>query len=199
MHCHDVSGLFAIGDTIYTGNTRIAYPGIPSFSPEKFAYIRNPNPSTYKKFQKVFSHVTVLLLTHTGKIAGFTLLICLRYNALQYVCVRVMEYRYNADSNLRTPRFIYVCVCVCIWGCCVTAVFYQCSLHFTLSMHWGVCRACQSCLTKVPCRCYEIEVTMGTEPPSWQPSGSYNLRCAVAGRRSTSLLFALKGFDGMAM
>ncbi|KAJ1402929.1 hypothetical protein B484DRAFT_414026 [Ochromonadaceae sp. CCMP2298] len=29
-----------------------AFPGIPSFSPEKFAYIRNPNPSTYKKFQK---------------------------------------------------------------------------------------------------------------------------------------------------
>jgi len=45
-------GVFAIGDTIYTGTTRLAYPGIPSFSPEKFAYIRNPNPSTYKKFQK---------------------------------------------------------------------------------------------------------------------------------------------------
>ena len=45
-------GLFAIGDTIYTGNQRLFYPGIPSFSPEKFAYILNPNPSTYKKFQK---------------------------------------------------------------------------------------------------------------------------------------------------
>jgi len=45
-------GHFAIGDTIFTGNKRIAYPGIPSFSPEKFAYIRNPNPSSYKKFQK---------------------------------------------------------------------------------------------------------------------------------------------------
>ena len=46
-------GHFAIGDTIYTGSKRISYPNIPSFSPEKFAYIRNPNPSTYKKFQKV--------------------------------------------------------------------------------------------------------------------------------------------------
>ena len=46
-------GLFAIGDTIYTGPARISYPGIPSFSPEKFSYIRNPNPSLYKKFQKV--------------------------------------------------------------------------------------------------------------------------------------------------
>jgi peptide chain release factor 3 len=45
-------GYFSIGDTIYTGTKKIVYPGIPSFSPEKFAYIRNPNPSTYKKFQK---------------------------------------------------------------------------------------------------------------------------------------------------
>jgi len=39
-------------DTLYTGSTRVAFPGIPSFSPEKFAYIRNPNPATYKSFQK---------------------------------------------------------------------------------------------------------------------------------------------------
>ena len=49
----NLEGIFAIGDTIFTGSNRITYPGIPSFSPEKFAYIRNPNPSTYKKFQKV--------------------------------------------------------------------------------------------------------------------------------------------------
>jgi len=45
-------GNFAIGDTLFTGNEKIAFPGIPSFSPEKFAYIRNPNPSSYKSFQK---------------------------------------------------------------------------------------------------------------------------------------------------
>ncbi len=45
-------GNFAIGDTLFTGTKKVAFPGIPSFSPEKFAYIRNPNPSTYKAFQK---------------------------------------------------------------------------------------------------------------------------------------------------
>lgn len=50
-------GHFAIGDTIYTGSKRITYPGIPSFSPEKFAYLRNPNPGLYKKFQKGLSEL----------------------------------------------------------------------------------------------------------------------------------------------
>jgi len=45
-------GNFAIGDTLYEGGRKVAFPGIPSFSPEKFAYIRNPNPSTYKAFKK---------------------------------------------------------------------------------------------------------------------------------------------------
>lgn len=50
-------GHFAIGDTIHTGTQRISFPGIPSFSPEKFCYIRNPNPSTYKKFNKGVSEL----------------------------------------------------------------------------------------------------------------------------------------------
>jgi peptide chain release factor 3 len=45
-------GVFAIGDTIYTGNQRLEYEGIPCFSPELFAYLRNPNPSKFKQFQK---------------------------------------------------------------------------------------------------------------------------------------------------
>lgn len=45
-------GNFAIGDTLYSGKDAFSYPGIPSFSPEKFAYIRNPNPSTFKAFRK---------------------------------------------------------------------------------------------------------------------------------------------------
>lgn len=44
-------GNFAIGDTLFTG-PKMAFPGIPSFSPEKFAYIRSPNPSDYKSFRK---------------------------------------------------------------------------------------------------------------------------------------------------
>jgi peptide chain release factor 3 len=44
-------GVFAIGDTIYQGK-RLEYDGIPCFSPEMFAYLKNPNPSKYKQFQK---------------------------------------------------------------------------------------------------------------------------------------------------
>jgi peptide chain release factor 3 len=44
-------GMFAIGDTIYTGQ-KLEYEGIPSFSPEIYAMLRNPNPSKFKQFQK---------------------------------------------------------------------------------------------------------------------------------------------------
>ena len=44
-------GVFAIGDTIYTG-TKLVYPELPSFPPELFAYLRNPDPAQAKKFQK---------------------------------------------------------------------------------------------------------------------------------------------------
>jgi len=44
-------GLFSIGDTFYTG-AKLVYPRIPRFAPELFAYLRNPDPSLSKKFQK---------------------------------------------------------------------------------------------------------------------------------------------------
>jgi peptide chain release factor 3 len=44
-------GVFAIGDTIYNGQ-KLEYEGIPCFSPELFAYLRNPNPSKFKQFHK---------------------------------------------------------------------------------------------------------------------------------------------------
>lgn len=44
-------GVFAIGDTIYLGK-KLEYEGIPSFSPELFSYLKNPNPSKFKQFQK---------------------------------------------------------------------------------------------------------------------------------------------------
>jgi peptide chain release factor 3 len=49
-------GMFAIGDTIYTGK-RMEYDGIPCFSPEIFAYLRNPNPSKFKPFRKGVSEL----------------------------------------------------------------------------------------------------------------------------------------------
>jgi peptide chain release factor 3 len=45
-------GVFAIGDTIYTGIKKLEYEGIPCFSPELFSFLRNPNPSKFKQFQK---------------------------------------------------------------------------------------------------------------------------------------------------
>ncbi len=44
-------GMFAIGDTVYTGK-KVVYEGIPCFSPELFAYLKNPNPSKFKQFHK---------------------------------------------------------------------------------------------------------------------------------------------------
>ncbi|MBF2005603.1 MAG: peptide chain release factor 3 [Chlorogloeopsis fritschii C42_A2020_084] len=49
-------GVFAIGDTIYTGQ-KLEYEGIPYFSPELFAILRNPNPSKFKQFQKGVSEL----------------------------------------------------------------------------------------------------------------------------------------------
>jgi len=49
-------GMFAIGDTIYTGQ-KLEYAGIPSFSPELYAVMRNPNPSKFKQFQKGVSEL----------------------------------------------------------------------------------------------------------------------------------------------
>ena len=44
-------GMFAIGDTLYLG-AKVEYEGIPCFSPEIFAWLRNPNPSAFKSFRK---------------------------------------------------------------------------------------------------------------------------------------------------
>lgn len=49
-------GVFAIGDTIYCGQ-KLEYEGIPYFSPELFAYLRNPNPSKFKPFNKGISEL----------------------------------------------------------------------------------------------------------------------------------------------
>ncbi len=49
-------GVFAIGDTIYTGQ-KLEYEGIPCFSPELFASLRNPNPSKFKQFHKGVSEL----------------------------------------------------------------------------------------------------------------------------------------------
>jgi len=51
------SGLLSIGDALFTGGDRISFKGIPSFSPEVFAYFSNPNPSKYKNYRKGLSEL----------------------------------------------------------------------------------------------------------------------------------------------
>jgi len=46
------TGMLAIGDALYTGSSRIRFRGIPSFSPEVFAYVSNATPSKYKNYRK---------------------------------------------------------------------------------------------------------------------------------------------------
>ena len=49
-------GTFAIGDTI-CGTKKFKFAGIPSFSPELFAYLRSPEPSKFKQFRKGVSEL----------------------------------------------------------------------------------------------------------------------------------------------
>lgn len=93
-------GHFAIGDTIFTGNKKITYPGIPSFSPECFAYIRSNNPSAYKKFQKGLSELldegAVQLLLERED-TGYSNSILAGVGQLQ---LEVVDYRLRAEYNV---------------------------------------------------------------------------------------------------
>lgn len=90
-------GHFAIGDTIFTGSKRISYPGIPSFSPEKFAYISNPNPSTYKMFQKGWFAVSEhsILVDDIILAVVFMLLVLLNF---MYITLLIVIYVITTSS-----------------------------------------------------------------------------------------------------
>jgi len=97
-------GNFAIGDTLFTGNEKIAFPGIPSFSPEKFAYIRNPNPSSYKSFQKgieqLLAEGAVQALRQRNDDGGGPLILA-AVGQLQFEVVQArLKSEYNVDSDL---------------------------------------------------------------------------------------------------
>jgi peptide chain release factor 3 len=95
-------GVFAIGDTIYQGQ-RLEYAGIPCFSPEIFAYLKNPNPSKYKQFQK-----GVLELREEGAVQIMFSAdeakrdpILAAVGQLQFEVVQFrMKNEYNVDTNL---------------------------------------------------------------------------------------------------
>mmetsp|Transcript_24090 Transcript_24090/g.49267 ORF Transcript_24090/g.49267 Transcript_24090/m.49267 type:complete len:640 (+) Transcript_24090:161-2080(+) len=97
-------GNWAIGDTLYTGNAKIAFPGIPSFSPEKFAYIRNPNPSSYKSFQKgidqLLAEGAVQALRQRNDDGGGPLILA-AVGQLQFEVVQArLKNEYGVDSDL---------------------------------------------------------------------------------------------------
>jgi peptide chain release factor 3 len=93
---------FAIGDTLYTGTSRVSFPGIPSFSPEKFSYIRAPNPSDYKSFRKgidqLLAEGAVQALRQRHDDGGGPLLLA-AVGQLQFEVVQSrLKSEYNVDS-----------------------------------------------------------------------------------------------------
>lgn len=97
-------GNFAIGDTLYSGTNRVIFPGIPLFSPEKFAYVRNPNPSDYKAFQKGISQLldegAVQALRQRNDDGGGPLILA-AVGQLQFEVVQArLKNEYGVDSLL---------------------------------------------------------------------------------------------------
>jgi len=102
-------GNFAIGDTLYTGTQKVAFPGIPSFSPEQFAYIRNPNPSTYKAFQKGIDQLldegAIQALRQRNDEGGGPLILA-AVGQLQFEVVQArLEGEYGVESRLEPLSF----------------------------------------------------------------------------------------------
>lgn len=98
-------GVFAIGDTIFAeGSQRLIFPGIPSFSPELFAYIRNPNPSAYKNFRKGLQQLLeegAVQMLRDKNDEGNENPILAAVGQLQFdVVQRRLKDEYNVDSKL---------------------------------------------------------------------------------------------------
>ena len=96
-------------ETLFTGTNKIVYPGIPMFSPEKFAYIRNPNPSTYKSFQKGISQLldegAVQALRQRNDDGGGPLILA-AVGQLQFEVVQArLKNEYSVDSILEPMNY----------------------------------------------------------------------------------------------
>lgn len=97
-------GVFAIGDTIYEGNEKVTFPGIPSFSPELFAIIKNPNPSAYKNFHKGINQLLqegAVQMLRRKEDEGSENAILAAVGQLQFdVVQRRLQDEYNVESSL---------------------------------------------------------------------------------------------------
>ena len=96
--------LHSYSDTLFTGNEKIAFPGIPSFSPEIFAYIRNPDTSKYKAFSKgidqLLAEGAVQALRQRNDDGGGPLILA-AVGQLQFEVVQArLKDEYGVDSEL---------------------------------------------------------------------------------------------------
>ncbi|PSN17627.1 peptide chain release factor 3 [filamentous cyanobacterium CCP5] len=100
-------GVFAIGDTIYQGQ-KLEYEGIPCFSPEMFAYLKNPNPPKYKQFQKGVSELreegAVQIMFSTDESRRDPILAAVGQLQFEVVQFR-MQNEYNAETLLEPLPF----------------------------------------------------------------------------------------------
>ncbi len=100
-------GMFAIGDTLYTG-PRVEYEGIPCFSPEIFAWLRNPNPSAFKSFRKGVNELreegAVQVLYDTDPSKRDPILAAVGQLQLEVVQYR-LQHEYGVESRLEPLDF----------------------------------------------------------------------------------------------
>ena len=100
-------GMFAIGDTLYSG-ARVEYEGIPCFSPEIFAWLRNPNPSAFKSFRKGVNELreegAVQVLYDTDASKRDPILAAVGQLQLEVVLYR-LENEYGVKSRLEPLDF----------------------------------------------------------------------------------------------
>ncbi len=94
-------GLFSIGDTVCTGKT-IRYEAVPTFSPEVFALLRNPNTAKYKQFTKGIQQLALegaIQILHLFDAIGQRSLVLAAVGQLQF---EVVQYRLEAEYGVET-------------------------------------------------------------------------------------------------
>ena len=100
-------GMFAIGDTLYVG-PKVEYEGIPCFTPELFAWLRNPNPSAFKSFRKGVNELreegAVQVLYDTDLSKRDPILAAVGQLQLEVVQYR-LEHEYGVQTRLEPLEF----------------------------------------------------------------------------------------------
>jgi peptide chain release factor 3 len=100
-----------IGDTL-SEKAGIAYQEVPRFPPECFAYLHNPLPSNYKRFQKGLDQLVQEGLVHlfTHKNAAQKNVILGAVGPLQFDLVQFrLESEYGAASRLESANWKKIC------------------------------------------------------------------------------------------